>query len=516
MTPTVSPPSAVNASLAKDRLGVVSVIMFAMTAAAPLLVVGGVVVTGWALTGVTGLPLSFVLVGIVLAIFSAGYVAMARHVVNAGAFYSYIALGLHKTLGVGASFVAVLAYNMLQIGLYGIFGVVAQGLFSDKFGWTFHWWAYSLVAWLVVAICGLLRVDINSKILGVLLAIEIVVVIIFDAADLGHPHNGHVSLATFAPSNLFVAGVGAAFAIAVTGFVGFEAPPVFSEEARHARRTVPAAVYSAIVVMGVVYAVTSWAMAVAVGESNVVGEAQKQGPDMIFNVAGQFLGKSSTILDIGHTLLLTSVFAAMLSYHNAVARYTFALGREGVLPRILGRTRARSGAPLVASISQSITGLVVILVYAINGFDPLTKMFFWLGTTGGFGILILLLVTSLAVMKFFATNTRGESIWARVIAPILALIGLGYMFYETLKGYANLLGISPHDPARWVLPGLYLVVAVIGILYALILYSTRPNVYNAIGLGATAGAAVAALSVSSLLPGQRAGTDAADYEATGR
>ena len=60
MSSSGTSPSAVTASLAKDRLGVFSVIMFAMTAAAPLLVVGGLVTEGWALTGVTGLPLAFV------------------------------------------------------------------------------------------------------------------------------------------------------------------------------------------------------------------------------------------------------------------------------------------------------------------------------------------------------------------------------------------------------------------------------------------------------------------------
>ena len=194
MSPSVNSPSAVSASLAKDRLGVLAVIMFAMTAATPLLVVGALVVSAWAGTGVVGMPLAFVLIGIVLAIFAAGYVAMARHVVNAGAFYSYIALGANKSLGVGASFIAVLAYNLLQIGLYGIFGVVAQGFFDDKFNWGLKWYWYALIAWAIVALMGALRVDLNSKILGVLLFIELVLVVILDVADIGHPAGNSVSV----------------------------------------------------------------------------------------------------------------------------------------------------------------------------------------------------------------------------------------------------------------------------------------------------------------------------------
>src|SRR5215467_1476448 len=398
MPSSVSSPSAVPASLAKDRLGVWAVIMFAMTAATPLLVVGALVVSAWAGTGVVGYPLAFVLIGIVLAIFAAGYVAMARHVVNAGAFYSYIALGANKALGVGASFVAVLAYNLLQIGLYGIFGVVAQGFFDEKFDWGLKWYWYALTAWAVVALMGALRVDINSKILGVLLLAELVLVVVLDVADIGHPVGGGVS-----------------------AFVGFEAAPVFSEEARHARRTVPAATYLAIFVMGVVYAVTSWAITVAVGAGSVVAEAQKQGPDLIFNVARPFLGNSAAIVDTGHILLLTSIFAGMVSYHNAVARYSFSLGREGVLPRLLGRPRERTGAPLVASVAQSTVALIVIVLFAVMHWDPLFRLFFWLGTTGGFGILVLLIATSLSVLNFFRGDHRDESLWSRVGAPILAV-----------------------------------------------------------------------------------------------
>jgi hypothetical protein len=53
-----------------------------------------------------------------LAVFSIGYVAMSRKIVNAGAFYTYITLGIGKSSGVAAAFVAVAGYNAMQIGLY--------------------------------------------------------------------------------------------------------------------------------------------------------------------------------------------------------------------------------------------------------------------------------------------------------------------------------------------------------------------------------------------------------------
>ena len=99
-------PSVVSQALARDRLGVPSVIMFALTAAAPLMVVGALVSSGWGWVGTTGFPIAFVIIAAVLAVFSFGYVAMSRHITNAGAFYSYISQGLGRPLGVAGALAA--------------------------------------------------------------------------------------------------------------------------------------------------------------------------------------------------------------------------------------------------------------------------------------------------------------------------------------------------------------------------------------------------------------------------
>src|SRR5690349_5111177 len=97
MTQAVSArPDVVARTLARNRLGVPPVVFFVLSAAAPLLVTAGVVTTGYAVTGVTGFPLAFLVIGAVLAVFSVGYVAMAPHVANAGAFYAYISHGLGR------------------------------------------------------------------------------------------------------------------------------------------------------------------------------------------------------------------------------------------------------------------------------------------------------------------------------------------------------------------------------------------------------------------------------------
>jgi amino acid transporter len=440
-------------------------------------VVAGVVTTMYAVTGLSAIGAAFVAVALVLAVFAVGYVAMARYITNAGALYAYISRGLGRPAGVGAALVAALAYNLLQVGLYGMFGPTLAGYLADKVGLDLSWWVYSLGAWLLVAILGVLRVDLNGRVLGVLLCAEVAVLLVLAIAGLGDPAAG-VPLTSLSPGGLFGhPGIGALLVIALLGYVGFEAAAVFSEEARAPRRTVPVAVYTSLALIGAIYALASWAMSVHYGDDQVAAVAAQQGPGMLFAMS------SSTVAEIATVLFMTSLFAAMISFHNAVARYMFALGRERVLPGALARTEPRTGAPRVASLSQSAFGLAVIVLYALAGWDPMVRLFFWLGTTGAFGVLCLLAVTSIAVIRFFARDPRGEPAWRRLVAPALATLALLAMVWSGLANYATLLGVPPGSTEAWVLPALFAVAGVAGILYGLWLRSSRPDVYQGIGLG---------------------------------
>ncbi|MBT8224162.1 MAG: APC family permease [Dactylosporangium sp.] len=472
-------------TLAQSRLGVFSVIGFALTAAAPLMVVGGVVTTGWAVTGTLAFSLAFVIMAAVLSLFSIGYVAMARHVTNAGSFYTYLARGLSRRLAVGGSLVQLLAYNLLQVGLYGIFGASMASLISNRLGQDIPWWTYSLAAWAIVAALGVLRVDVNSKVLAVALAAEILVVVVFDLVFLANPAGGEVSFAAFSPGELSGPALGAVLVTVTTAYVGFEGGPVYSEESKDPRRTVPAATYLSLCLMACLYAVTAWAMSVAVGSDKVVATAQEHEADMMFRVAADHLG-GSFIVDLGHVLLLTSIFAGLLSFHSAVARASFALGRERVLPAVFGRTHAQSGSPMIGSIVQSGIAFVVVIGYALAGADPLVNLFFWLGMTGGLGVLILLTATSFAVLGFFAKNPGDEPLRRRVLAPGLAGIALLGVLYLALTNYASLLGVDPDSPLRWMFPATYGLVAVIGVLYGQFIATARPEVHAGIGFGANA------------------------------
>src|SRR5215472_5223701 len=94
---TASRPSTMSRALATDRLGVPSVLFFVLAGVAPLTVAAGVIPTAYATTGLTGIPAGFIAIGIILALFASGYVAMTRHITNSGAYYAFITRGLGRT-----------------------------------------------------------------------------------------------------------------------------------------------------------------------------------------------------------------------------------------------------------------------------------------------------------------------------------------------------------------------------------------------------------------------------------
>src|SRR5699024_368607 len=161
----------------------------------------------------------------------------------------------------------------------------------------------------------------------------------------------------------FVPGIGVLLAFGVAAFMGFESGAIYSEEVVDPRRTVARATYIALIVIALFYAFSAWAVGVGVGPSSVVEESQTFGPDLIFNWLGQH---SPMLANFANLLFVTSLLAVLLAFHNAVARYFFALGRSTVLPAVLGVT-ASNGAPRNGSMLQSGLDLVLVTGVAVAG-----------------------------------------------------------------------------------------------------------------------------------------------------
>ena len=65
----------------------------------------------------------------------------------------------------GGAWVALVAYNALQVGLYGAIGAAATPLLNAWFAVDVAWWVVAMVAWVIVAVLGQMHVDVNGGLL---------------------------------------------------------------------------------------------------------------------------------------------------------------------------------------------------------------------------------------------------------------------------------------------------------------------------------------------------------------
>ncbi|MGC5346592.1 APC family permease [Streptomyces sp. AM 4-1-1] len=475
-------------ALRADRLGTPGLLLSVLAASAPLMVVAGVMPTVFGVMGIVGQPLLYVILGAVLMLFSVGYAEMSRHVHNAGAFYAYIARGLGPTAGAGASLVALVAYSAMQVGIYGILGFEVSDLFATYLDIDLHWWVPAAVAVLVVGVLGWLKIDLNARVLGVLLVVECVLVVIFDVAAVSKPGPEGVSLHAFNPDTLTGAGLGTALCFCIAAFVGFEQSPVYAEETSRPHIVVSRVMFLAVGYAALFLALSSWAVTVATGPGAITETSLKEGPAMLFRLTESRLG--TTFTDVLHVLFVTGMFAALLSFHNVVARYAFAMGREGLLPAAFGRTNRTSGAPATGSVLQSALSLVIVFAFAVTDDAPIgdptapvLHLFTWMGNVGALGVILLMAAASFAVIAFFVRRGAGRAQAPRLAASALAGVALLAIAVFTVRDFDVLVGSGSGSALTWVLPGVILAALVVGLVYGAVLRAVRPEVHARIGLG---------------------------------
>jgi amino acid transporter len=423
------------------RLGVGSIVFMVVAAAAPLTVVAGTVPIGIAAGNGPAYPSMYVISAVVLMFFAVGFTAMTRHVPNAGAFYSYIGTGLGRGAGLGSAMVALISYVTVQGAVYGYIGFALGDLVSRWGGPSLPWWFWTGVVLAVAGLLGYRHIELSSKVLGVLLVCEVGIVLLLDAVVTGKGGGPEgLSTAMFKPSEVFSGAPGIGLMFAIAGFIGFEATAIFRDEARDPNRTIPRATYAALALIGVFYTVSAWAIVSAWGDGPAVARATADPGTMVVETAQRYLGTAAS--DVMQVLFVTSLFAAVLSFHNVLSRYFFSLGNTGVLPGACGRSHARHASPHVASLVTTAVGTALMAIGAIAGLDPVTQIFTWLAGVASVGIVVLMLLACLAVIVFFRRTQTDRRPWNSLIAPSLGLVGLALILVLLVENLPLLMGGS--------------------------------------------------------------------------
>lgn len=481
--------TAEDTSLKKGRLGVLGIVFFVVAASAPLVGMTGAVPVAMLAGNGAAAPGAYLAVGIVLLLFSVGYTAMAHKVTNTGAFFAYVGRGLGIKAGVASAFISIVGYVTIQLAIYGFFGAILSGQMA-ALGLELPWYVWSILAWALVTALSLLSVDVGAKVLGTLMILELLSLIITAIAILanGGPEGWNIG-ASFAPDQIFAGGFGGgagiAIAFAFASFIGFEATAIYGEESVDPKKTVRRATYCAIGIITALFAVVSFAMVTGMGanaifdqvieRSSIEGVPLADPAAVLFSLTDQYVG--GWMVTIMSWLVVSSLFAGLLAFQNATARYFFAMGRGGILSERFAHVN-KAGAPRAGVILTSIIALVVIVIFAVAQLDPVLNLFFWMSAITAIAIILVEILVSVAVIAYFAKNS-GANAWQGKIAPALAAIGLVLGEYLLMSRF-NLLagtvadGVDPSlpesawalSPLGWFLVLLPFIAGIIGFIVA--------------------------------------------------
>jgi amino acid transporter len=338
-------------------------------------------------------------------------------------------------------------------------------------------WVNSLLPalnWMLVAVVAvvlstplLLRGVIISTIWAFIFFLIEAVGLIFLSIAVLFLAGGHISVPfTNLGGTAGLGGLALAFPIAISGFVGWENSGALAEESKNPRRDIPITVFASIIIVGLIYVLSSYAAAVGfvgIPSKDPMGNLSID-PAPYLTLAQHYIPWFAVIVGI---VGVTSSVGCYIAAANSQTRITFNSAREGLLPSFFARvTRGTKPVPYASVLLYA--GLTLALIIIPGIWLIPTSVFAYEATIGTVPIVLVYLLANLALPLYFWKNARGEFNWFKhVIVPI---IGVGVLALP-IWGFFAPGQQPPYNYFGWILLGLI----AISVAWAVYVLVTRPQ-----------------------------------------
>jgi APA family basic amino acid/polyamine antiporter len=385
--------------------------------------------------------LSFVIAAAICALATLCYAELASTLPISGSSfsYAYTAIGEIFAWIVGWSLILELFSSAAFVSKYwGVY--VSQAI--SQFGINFHFeanigglkvdWGPAVVIG-VFTILLILGTKLSTRITSVitLLKVCIVLFVIIAGIPLIHPENwspfippaqttqsiqsvSPFSLLTGATSSVYgILGMFGAAATVFLSFIGFDTVASAAEETKNPAKTMPRGIFGGLAIVTVLYIAVTL---VITGMVSYTKLASVTNPSLAsaFNIAEGPNDWKASIIAIGAALGLTTAIMVLLL---GIARITFALGRDGLIPKGLSRISKRFHTPAFA---QAIVGISVALLAALVNVDFLANLIN-IGTLTAFTFVSISAIILRKKKEFVAKKDAFRIPFGSVI-PILSCI----------------------------------------------------------------------------------------------
>jgi amino acid transporter len=252
--------------------------------------------------------------------------------------------------------------------------------------------------------------------------------------------------------------------VAVSAFVGFESPTTLGGETYKPFVNVPRAITWTPLVTGVLFILSAAAQDMALKEApSSIRASSTPLSDLISSTSPGF----AAVLDLG---IAASWFACAIASTNALARILFCMGREGVAPRLVGRTHPVFRSPSTAILVAMPVIAAVPIAVVVSG-ATLQQGLADLFTLGAYGYLGAYVLTT-ASLPFFLRRIGEDTSASWILGPATSLAIVAVL------GEAAAVSIRTGNAVTFVYGGVLL----LSVLYAIFLRLRFPKRLASVGI----------------------------------
>ncbi|MFZ2013249.1 MAG: APC family permease [Nocardioides sp.] len=450
-------PSGENLGTSHTKLKLVDAVAQSVGFMGPVFSIAFLVPLVMGITSATGngagvaAPLAVLIAAIGVLAFGWIIAEYARRIHAAGSLYVYVTDGLGNRLGGASGFL----YYSGIIALGAAILIMLGGTIHDTLLAEFHHAFLSELGWdivLLVIACltVFFGVALSTRTQLILALVSITVVSIFFVYVIIKVGSDNDVAKAFNPSNAPNGMTGVIYGVlyGVLLFTGFETAANLGEETEHPARDIPRAVLFSVLGITAFYLVGSYAQ-VAGFNFDLKAIGQAAGAPLFALASPSSVGGygSVAVVRLLELVVMLDMLAVMIGCATAGSRGLFALGRDGRLPRAMGKSSSR-GTPLVA-------GTVLMVLFAITIAVTIWWTSLWqnpalphyvavFSVLAGYGSLAIAAIYFLLCIGAVRGLADHPKYWAVILSAVVGVIVTGAAIFGAVYKQPSPLSYLPY------------------------------------------------------------------------
>lgn len=388
----------------RQPLGLVGLVLFGLAYMVPL----AVFTTYGLVTQMTKghLPTAYLLTLAAMLLTAYSYGRMVQAHPYSGSVYTYTRKAFGAYFGFIAGWTLLLDYIFLPLLSYLLIGIYMSEYFP---GVPTAAWILGSIA--LVTVLNLVGIESITRVNWVLIVAQLVFIVVFVALSI-HNLSGQSEpvslLGPFHHEGFSMPLIMSGAAILCLSFLGFDAVSTMAEETPNPRRTIPLAIMVVSLLGGLLFLVVSYFAQLVFPEWGSFADPDSASVDVMRRVGGELLVTGFT------ATYVAGCFASAMVSQASVSRVLFAMGRDGALPRVLGKLVSKKRVPASAIMLVSLFSLIALFITL----DTVANMI-------SFGALFAFSAVNLAVIKHYLVDQKLRG--SRNYLMYAALPALGFL-----------------------------------------------------------------------------------------